>query len=98
MKHKIPGVSIAECCKEQKIAYNIAFRVYIAVDEILLKSLSDPDKQAYIFDIIEIYRRDIGAGVDIDLAMQYLKNNIFRYLDSFFIASDYASIGQFFTL
>lgn len=102
---KIKNVNIEDCNGEQKIAYNIAFNMYIHYFNdfnLLIK-----EKKAY-FIITDFLRERIrtelkhfkpkNKKLDIDLIFHYLNKNIYKYfILKYKILTSYKNIGDIFT-
>lgn len=100
--HKIPGVPLEVCCAEQKIAYNLAFRLHVNQGDEYL-ALPDECKSQAIDrlteEALENYRKAYRyrpGKYNEDAIADFLKRGLARYLEKQFIAVDYERIGKVF--
>ena len=105
--HKIPGVEKDVCTCEQKLAYNLAFRIHMsysdewqnakaqgkAARELLLEDLVRRAMLGY-----DSYNDVTGTGKRYtrEAVKTALAAGLEKYLDRFFIADSYEHIGQAF--
>lgn len=100
--HKIPGVDKDVCTCEQKIAYNLAFRIHINYwcDWDSVKDLDETSRafgvEALIEKIMLDYDNVAGKKYNREAVTAALAAGLAKYLDRFFIADSYEQIGRAF--
>ena len=102
--HKIRGVEKSVCTAEQKIAYNIAFRIHINHGDEFCALPTAAAKAEAASSLIHMYigffredqERKNSKRFDIDAIFSALNAGLSDYLENHFIACDYASIGMAF--
>ena len=100
--HKIPGVPMEVCSAEQKIAYNLAFRLHInRGDECLV--LPDERKEKAIEQLskeaMEGYRSAYTykpGKYNEEAIFSCLSSSLTKYLEKPFIAASYNQISNIF--
>ena len=100
--HKIPGIPLDVCAAEQKIAYNLAFRIHVnRGDEYL--AIPDSRKAQAVEWLVEEalgdYRNAYAykpGKYDEEAIAVFLKNGLANYLDQHFIATNYERVGKAF--
>lgn len=95
MTHKIKSIPKSVCYAEQKICYNYCFSLWHDC-----RDINDVDKIEWAFEFVrkDLFRRGDMDKYDKDLIYELFKKNFEKYIKSFFIASNYESIGKFFVL
>lgn len=101
--HRIPGVDKAVCTAEQKIAYNMAFRLDINMGD-KYRTLSTGWAKAEAWQsaarmALQDYRNSYTykpGKYDEDAIFCALNAGLADYLESPFIATDYETIGKAF--
>ena len=101
--HKIRGVALDVCTKEQKIAYNIAFRLHISSGDAYKKIaatyprfvVSDAENQLLAHALHE-WTRNGDPRLDVDAIFSALRAGLHEYLLHPFIAADYETVGNAF--
>lgn len=101
--HKIRGVPMEVCTAEQKIAYNLAFRLHISHGDkykFIAKNyskivLSNVENQL-IDEAFRLWENDGTERYDIDAIFSALRAGLNDYLLHHFIAADYERIGKAF--
>lgn len=105
--HKIRNVALEECCAEQKIAYNIAFRCDTTCGHRYNELLKeDPEAAAALLEEVKeihlgSWDRDYASysrKYDRDVIVACLEAGLANYLKNFFIATRYEQIGKAFPL
>ena len=100
--HKIKGVDRNVCTCEQKIAYNFAFMWYDTGRRILNSEGTDEEKEeeisTRIYKNVKNSLEDMRKKYDVELIMEVFKHGFKNYCLNFFIANDYESIGNCFSL
>lgn len=100
--HKIKGVDKSICTAEQKIAYEIAFRLHISYqdrwDEMRSMKAAESAMSNAISDLIGegmamFDRSKWSARMNQDAVFAALNAGLRSYLDKFFIATNYEQIG-----
>lgn len=102
--HKIRKVPLDVCTCEQKIAYNIAFRIDINHGDDFRRQFASVPQMAvsdFIHDIIRQYigyyvNSNYGTTYNIDAIFSCLNAGLEDYLKKPFIASDYEKVGKAF--
>ena len=101
--HKIRGVEKSVCTQEQKIAYNIAFVIHINHGSEWEKreNYCRSAQVEFLHELIHMYCKDFqrnypNCKADIDGIFSALNAGLENYLNKFFIAWDYESIGKAF--
>lgn len=102
--HKIRGVNMDVCTAEQKIAYNIAFRLEISYGDIFRKhgTLSEAAKAEAIARYIQKGMRDYtlaneNSRYNVDAIFAALNAGLKNYLESsHHILTSYAEVGEAF--
>lgn len=101
--HKIGGIDKMICTQEQKIAYNIAFRIHINHGR-QWETKANYCRAAqveFLHELIRMYidffkRENPNSKADIDGIFCALNAGLENYLNKFFIATDYEKIGKTF--
>lgn len=106
--HKIRGVEKEVCTVEQKIAYNMAFNAHINFGDQYEKIKASGCEAAIAECVIKIRDAELrwyqdnpnykNVKCDIDGVFVALNNGLRNYLDRFFIANDYKTIGERFPI
>ena len=103
--HKIKGLPLTVCTAEQKIAYNIAFRLHISYQETFntIKTTSPFDVPFIIRELIERGLKEYQNSFDykpnqynLDAIFSALYAGLEKYLTFPFIAKDFEQIGKAF--
>ena len=97
--HKIPNIEKNICTAEQKIAYNIAFKININHGSEFLKIPSQFEKSNAIYKLIKIYLQEFknkNLKYNIDAIQCCLNAGLQNYLENNFIATNYEQIGKAF--
>lgn len=103
--HKIRTVDKSICTAEQKIAYELAFRLHISYQDswnaMKSRSVSEMCLSNAINDLIGeattmFQRSEWATKFDIDGTICALRAGLRNYLDGFFIATSYEQIGKAF--
>lgn len=98
--HKIPGIDKSVCTKEQKIAYNMAFSIHVGLPRDY-ENMDAIGRAAYRNKAIRTYLDNFSktypdSVVNLDGVFSALSAGLEKYLDKFFIATDYETIGRAF--
>lgn len=105
--HKIRGIDRAVCCAEQKIAYNIAWRLALRYRDSYKKQIAEnPPRLAiheYFAEMLHAGMKEWSYNKDYnkyntDAIQTALRNGIEKYFNNYFIASDYECIGKCFEI
>lgn len=103
--HKIPKIDKAVCSAEQKIAYNIAFRVHINHGDSFQSLPTEAAKSEAKGKLIRLYMENYQQSYDYkpgryneDAIFVALNQGLQEYLEKPFIASNYESIGRAFPI
>lgn len=108
--HKIRNVALEECCAEQKIAYNIAFRCYINCEDRYRDVLkNDPEEAAALLERakeihLSMYDDEVArqprrsTKYDRDAIVACLDAGLKNYIENNFIATNYKQVGKAFPL
>lgn len=100
--HKIKGIDKSICTAEQKIAYEIAFRLHISYqdrwNELRSRKVAESVMSHAISDLIGegmgmFDRSKWSARMNKDAVFCALNAGLKNYLDKFFIATSYEQIG-----
>ena len=101
--HKIHGVALETCTKEQKIAYNIAFRLHISAGDKYHKAANtvpafvlDRMKNELLRDGLRMWQIDGDPRLDVDAIFSALRAGLHDYLMRPFVASSYEQVGKAF--
>lgn len=103
--HKISKIPLTVCTAEQKIAYNIAFRLHITYQEKfnMIKTASPFNVPSIIRELIERGLKEYQNSFDykpdqynLDAIFSALHAGLEKYLTSPFIAKDFEQIGKAF--
>jgi hypothetical protein len=105
--HKIPGVDKDVCTCEQKIAYNLAFRIHINYwnEWENAKDSGEAERELCLDDLViramlgyDALNAVAGTGKRYDrhAVKAALSAGLEKYLDRFFIADSYEQIGRAF--
>lgn len=100
---KINGIEKSVCTAEQKIAYNYAFSWRDAYIRRAKEATTAIQKDEAMQDIInfvtsDILRRDDMKKYNVDSIVVAFRRGFPAYVKDFFIASDYAKIGNVFSI
>ena len=96
--HKIKNVPLDICSCEQKIAYNLAFAL-IEIYRAEPKIARNATPEAFAVFAVNLHNAyGQFAKYDKKAIKAALANGIDKYNENFFIASDYETIGNTFTL
>ena len=105
--HKIPGVEKDVCTCEQKLAYNLAFRIYISYSDEWEKAKNQDNAERELC-LEDLVRRGMlgydcnvsvtgsGKRYDRGAVKAALAAGLEKYLDRFFVADSYEQIGRAF--
>ena len=97
--HKIPGIEKNVCTAEQKIAYNIAFKININHGSEFLKIPSQFEKSNAVYKLIKIYIKEFknqNLKYNVDAVQCCLNAGLQNYLENSFIATSFKQIGDAF--
>lgn len=104
---KIRNVPKNVCTAEEKLAYNIAFRIEIGYGDLIRKLKAQKKARIIISNFIwnlirkylNWYKEDCpNSKYNIDAVQVSLMRNLENYIDEYFIASDYETIGERFRI
>lgn len=103
--HKIRNIDKAVCTVEQKIAYNIAFRVHIGYQEKFdkLREINPGEANIACHDLTRLYIEEFknlypNNKANLDAVFHCLMNGLYNYMCKPFIAADYKTIGEAFPI
>ena len=100
---KIIGIEKSVCTAEQMIAYNYAFSWRDCYKRRTKQATTAIQKDEVLQDIInfvvsDVLRRDDMKKYNADAIFVAFRQGFPVYIDNFFIASDYARIGEVFKI
>lgn len=93
--HKIPDVELNVCTREQMAAYNCAFAAHINFGDMYEKN-----KDKAMEAILRIYLKamDDSKVINAETFKKAFKNGIEKYMDNYFIATQYEQVGKAFPI
>lgn len=100
--YKITGVAKDVCCVEQMLAYNIAFRIHINHDRDFEQCTTAAEKDILVKKYRDMYMgflaNESKRKYNPDALFVALNHGLKKYIDKFFIASDYETVGRAFPI
>ena len=105
--HKIPGVEKDVCTCEQKLAYNLAFRIHLSYSDEWqnAKTQGKDERELCLEDLVRRAMLGYDSFNDVtgygkrynrEAVKAALTAGLEKYLDRFFIADSYEHIGRAF--
>ncbi len=100
--HKIRGIPLSVCTAEQRVAYNMAYRIYIVYNESYSLLQTQQQKSEFlskvIHDLLEYIQDYCYTGkYDLDAAFCALNAGLENYMNSEVrVLNDYKDIGEMF--